>query len=73
MEVRGCPIAHIIHYPHHFPTTATVSINMGERTFDTLQTAGRLFPVPSVAVAANVALSIVQEAQVRRATLFHPA
>lgn len=42
-----------------------MALSIGEHTLKTLQISGQCFPVPGVAVAARLALSILQEAQVR--------
>lgn len=44
------------------------SHNINEHTLKKLRTADRFFPVPSVAIAAGVALSIYENLQVKRAT-----
>lgn len=51
----------------------STAVIIGEHALRLLQTAGDFAPVPGIAVAAGIALSIINIAQVRITRLCHPA
>ncbi len=53
--------------------TASLALNISEQTLRALQSAGQIFPIPGVAIAAGVALEILQIVQVSRELLSYSA